>query len=82
MRLILSRSTQKDLDRLDDDTTLRISAKLYGLNNNPFPYGYEKLSGNKGYRIRIGDYRVVYTIDKISKTVTIVKVKHRREVYR
>mgnify|MGYP001563851988 CR=1 FL=1 len=82
MKLSLSRSAQKDLDRLDDDTTLRVSAKLYTLGNNPYQRGFEKLSGNKGYRIRIGDYRVVYLIDKKSKEVTIIKVKHRREVYR
>lgn len=82
MKLLLPRSTQKDLDKLDDGITLRISKKLYDLAINPHMAGSEKLSGNKGYRIRIGDYRVVYTIDKISKTVTIVKIKHRREVYR
>ncbi len=82
MKLLLSNSAQKDLDKLSDDITLKISKKLYDLAFNPYMYGSEKLSGNKGYRIRIGDYRVVYTIDKISKTIIIVKVKHRKEVYR
>ncbi len=82
MKLLLSRSAQKDLDKLSDEITLRISKKLYDLALNPYMHGYEKLSGNKGYRIRIGDYRVVYTIDKVSKTLAIIKVKHRREVYR
>lgn len=82
MKLLLSHSAQKDLDRLSDDITLRISKTLYDLAVNPYMYGSEKLSGDKGYRIRIGDYRVVYKIDKTLKEVTIIKVKHRREVYR
>jgi len=82
VKLLLSNSAQKDLGRLPDDITLRISAKLYDLATNPYMRGFEKLAGNKGYRIRIGDYRVVYKVDKVSKEVTIIKVKHRREVYR
>jgi len=82
VKLLLSNSSQKDLDKLSDEITLKISKKLYDLALNPYMYGSEKLSGKKGYRIRIGDYRVVYTIDKVYKTVTIVKIKHRREVYR
>lgn len=82
MKLLLYRSAQRDLDKLSDDATLRISAKLYNLANNPYLHGFEKLSGNKGYRIRIGDYRVIYMIDKIAKAVTIIKVKHRREAYK
>lgn len=82
MKLLLSRSSQKDLDKLPENTTLRISKKLYDLALDPYMLGSEKLSGNKGYRIRIGDYRVVYTVEKTTKTVVIIKVKHRREVYR
>lgn len=82
MKLQLSRLAQKDLDKLSNDITLRISVKLYALADNPFMHGFEKLGGNKGYRIRIGDYRVIYIVDKKSKIVTIIKVKHRREVYR
>ena len=82
MKLILARSAGKDLDKLPDETTLRISSKLYALANDPYMHGSEKLAGNKGYRIRIGNYRVIYKIDKSTKTVSIIKVKHRREVYR
>lgn len=82
MKLLLSRSAQRDLDKLPDDITLRISKKLYDLAMNPYMQGFQKLSGNRGYRIRIGDYRVVYSIDKIDKSITVIKVKHRREVYR
>ncbi len=82
MKLILSKSSQKDLDKLSDDITVKISAKLYEIALNPYKHGSEKLRGDKGYRIRIGDYRVVYTINKRDKLVVVIKVKHRREVYR
>ena len=82
MKLLLSKSAQKDLDKLPDDITLRISEKLYDLSLNPYMIGSKKLSVKNEYRIRIGDYRVVYKINKSSKEVTIVKIKHRKEVYR
>lgn len=82
MKLLLSKSAQKDLDKLPDDIVVRISRRLYDLAVNPYMHGSEKLSGNKGYRIRIGDYRVVYVFDKNNKKIIIIKVKHRKEVYR
>lgn len=82
MKLKLSSSAQKDLDKLPDGITLRISKKIYPLATNPFPSGYQKLAGGKGYRIRIGDYRVIYQIDTNGKIIIIFKVAHRREVYR
>lgn len=82
MKLLISQSAQKDLDKLPDDTTIRISEKLYDLALNPYIQGSKKLSDDEGYRIRVGDYRVVYKIDKSSKEVIVVKIKHRREVYR
>ena len=82
MKLKLSSSAQRDLDKLTDEVALRISEKIYPLAQNPFPFGYQKLAGGKGYRIRISDYRIIYQVDKKSKTITILKIAHRREVYR
>ena len=82
MKIVLLKSAQKELDKLPDETALRISEKLQILKNNPYPMGSEKLGGGKGYRIRIGNYRAVYTIDKKSKTIFILKIGHRRDVYR
>ncbi|MDQ3207136.1 MAG: type II toxin-antitoxin system RelE/ParE family toxin [Gemmatimonadota bacterium] len=48
----------------------------------PRPHGYEKLSGQEHYRVRQGDYRVVYSVDDETRTVLVVKVGHRRDVYR
>jgi len=57
-------------------------AKIQGLANNARPPGSEKLSGEEKYRLRQGGYRVLYLIQDVSMTVTIVKIRHRREVYR
>ena len=81
MRLQLTFRAQKELDKLDDKTALRISQRIYQLENDPFGLNSQKLGGGKGYRIRMGDYRIVYTIDKTTKTVTIIRIRHRREVY-
>ena len=60
----------------------RIVAKIEGLADDPRPPGSEKLSGEEKYRLRQGEYRVLYSIQDAGTTVTIVKVGHRREVYR
>ena len=82
MRIILLKSAQKELDKLPDETALRISEKLHLLKNSPYGWGSEKLEGDKGYRLRVGNYRVVYTVDKKKKITSIVKIGHRRDVYR
>jgi mRNA interferase RelE/StbE len=61
---------------------LRIAQKIQALADEPRPIGCEKLSGRQRYRIRQGDYRVVYEIDDGRRTVVVVKVGHRRDVYR
>ena len=61
----------------------RIVAKIADLANNPRPHGSEKLGGyDDRYRIRQGNYRVVYEIDDPAHAVTIYKIGHRRDVYR
>ncbi len=81
MRIILLKSAQREFDRLPDEIAVRIGRKINLLKNNPYGFGSEKLS-DKGYRIRIGDYRVVNVIDKKRKSILIIKIGHRRDVYR
>jgi mRNA interferase RelE/StbE len=80
--VILKRSAERELDRLPAQTHERISSKLLELEDNPRPHGVQKLHGQDRYRIRIGDYRVLYVIDDRAQTVEIVAAGHRREVYR
>lgn len=81
-RVILKRSAEKELDRLPAQLHDRITHKLLDLEDNPRPHGVQKLHGQDCYRIRIGDYRVLYMIDDRAQLVEIVAVGHRREVYR
>ncbi len=82
MKLKLSSKAQIELDKLDDTLALKISQKIYQLANDPFGQASQKLGGGKGYRIRIGDYRVVYIVDKTAKAITVIRIRHRRDVYR
>jgi mRNA interferase RelE/StbE len=74
----------RDLKSLPRDILDRVSRKISALAENPRPSGAEKLSGSEEdcYRIRVGDYRILYAIqDKVS-LIIIIRVRHRREVYR
>ena len=72
----------KELEELPADAFQRVRDALRGLAGNPRPHGCLKLSGREGWRIRIGDYRVVYEIDDKQQTITILDIGHRRDVYR
>jgi len=81
-QVILKRSAEKELDALQANLRERILRRLLALEENPRPSGIKKLQGQESFRLRVGDYRVLYTIDDKSKQVFIVGVGHRREVYR
>lgn len=81
-KLLIKPSAAKELEALPRKDRSRIAAKIEGLAGNPRPPGSEKLSGEENYRLRQGDYRVLYSIQDGSTTVTIVKIGHGREVYR
>ena len=74
---------EKDFDALPKDVQRRVATKIDALAANPRPHGVEKLAGaDELYRIRIGEYRVVYQIRDKVLIVLLVRVRHRREVYR
>jgi len=81
-QVILPKSVQKELDRLPDDIAGRILARLAGLETNPRPADVKKLRGRDAWRIRIGDYRVIYEIHDRVLQVIVITVGHRREIYR
>ena len=74
-----SRSARKDLDDLEDETYLRIAAAIFHLRESPRPPGTEKLAGQEAYRLRIGNYRVLYTVDDKAREVRIEAVRKRDE---
>lgn len=75
-------SAHKDLNLIPKADLKRIMERIGALAQNPRPLGSEKLSGQERYRIRQGNYRIVYSIEDLKLTVWVVKVAHRREVYR
>jgi mRNA interferase RelE/StbE len=80
--LDVRKSAAKEIASLPKRDCQRIVEKIQALGENPRPNGSEKLTNDDKYRIRHGNYRVLYEIDEDSKRVTIVRVAHRREVYR
>jgi mRNA interferase RelE/StbE len=82
-RVLLERAAEKDLGRLSSEIHDRIIAAIQALANNPRPVGCRKLAGSKSdWRIRVGDYRVVYEIADTIRIVRVHRVRHRRDVYR
>ena len=81
-RVILPKSIQKELDRLPDEVMKRILARLVELEANPRPSDVKKLKGRPAWRIRVGDYRVIYEIHDRQLQILVITIGHRREVYR
>jgi len=78
-----STSALREFNALERAVRRRIATRIDGLAGNPFPSGTAKLQGEPGlYRIRVGDYRVIYRVDGKRVRVLVLKIGHRREVYR
>ena len=80
--LLIKPSVARDLRGIPEDHVHRILARIHALPEDPRPAGTEKLSGQERYRVRQADYRAIYRIDDTQRLVEVVKVGHRRDVYR
>ena len=80
--VLITRRAQRELGGLPSGAYRRVKAAIAGLAADPRPPGCVKLTGLEGWRIREGDYRVVYTINDDAHEVTVQHVGHRRDVYR
>jgi mRNA interferase RelE/StbE len=80
--IALRRSAEKELRAVPKADLERITAKIGNLGMNPRPPGCEKMAVSDHYRIRQGDWRIVLAVDDTNRTVTIIKIGHRSEVYR
>ena len=78
----LRRKAQRTLDRLPKDDFDAVLGALKDLAKTPRPKGVEKIKSAGLWRVRQGDYRIVYSIDGSQQTVTILRIGHRREIYR
>jgi mRNA interferase RelE/StbE len=81
-RITIKKSAAKELEALPKKDLQRIIKRIQTLAQNPRPDGSQKLSGKEQYRIRQGDYRIVYSIKDKDSLVDIFKIGHRREIYR
>lgn len=78
----LKPSARKELESLPDTVLARVVSKLEALKSDPRPAGCKKLKGYKDqWRIRIGNWRIVYIIDDTTRLVSVTRIAHRREVY-
>jgi mRNA interferase RelE/StbE len=78
----LKPSAQKELERLPNDLIERVVSKLEVLQDDPRPPGCKKLKGgDREYRLRVGDYRIVYLIIDSKHLVSVTRIRHRSEVY-
>ncbi len=75
-------AVERQLRRIDSGPRRRIDAAILSLAADPRPHGCRKLSGSEEYRVRVGDYRVLYEIEDAVLRVLVVKVGHRGDVYR
>ena len=82
-KLALTESAEKELSKLPGSVVTRIAGRIEKLADNPRPSGCKKLNGGVNeWRIRIGDYRVIYTIEDTAKAVDVTRIAHRKEVYK
>ena len=81
-KVLIERYAQKQIMKLDRKIIPVIKASIIDLSDNPRPYGYKKLKGEEAYRIRVGNYRVIYEINDNTIIVTVVSVGHRKEIYK
>ena len=78
----IKKSAEKELRGLPKKTLKQVLSRIRALAGNPRPVGCERSAGGNWYRVRQGDYRVVYVIDDDELLVEVVKIGHRKEVYR
>lgn len=80
--ILIERYALKQIMKLDKKDIPLIKTAIASLANNPRPHGYKKLKGEEAYRIRVGDYRIIYEIDDGRIIVSVVSVGHRKDIYK
>lgn len=80
-KLFIEKAVLKQLKSIPERDYEKIIASIAALANNPRPPGYKKLKGRPGYRIREGNYRVIYEINDKILTVTVIEAGNRKDIY-
>lgn len=79
--IFLSKSARKQLDKLPTDVVETIVISIQVLTSNPYPKGCKKLKGRNGYRIRSGNYRVIYEVIDNKLLIDVIAIGHRKDIY-
>jgi mRNA interferase RelE/StbE len=81
-KVLIKPSARKDLDSMPETEVIKILSKISNLASEPRPIGVQKLHDHEGFRIRSGNYRILFEVNNSGKTVLIYRIKHRKEVYK
>ncbi len=81
-KISIRKSAIKELGDIPKKDLQKVVRKIQALSANPHPQGSQKLSQKEQYRIRLGNYRIVYSVQDKELTIHIVKIGHRKEIYR
>lgn len=82
-RILLEAKAEKNLEKLPKEVQKRITQRILNLKDTPRPFGVTKINtANEWYRVRVGDWRILYEIDDKAKKIIVLRVRHRKEVYK
>ena len=82
IRVTIKRSAERELGRIDRAMIPRIVTAIHSLAENPRPSGSRKLVGSEAeFRIRVGDYRIIYAVDDNAESINIQRIRHRKDAY-
>ena len=80
-KILVKKSAEKELSKIPKKELLKILDKIKGLSDDPHPAGSIKLTNQEKYRVRVGNYRILYKVEDNILTVFIVKIGHRKDIY-
>ena len=81
-RIVIKKSAAKEIEKIEQKDRIRIIERIRSLASDPHPAGSKKLSGQEKYRIRQGNYRILYQVIDDKLIVNVVKVGHRQDIYK
>ncbi len=81
-RIEVKKSAQKELSQISPPYNKNIVEAIDELASNPRPAGAKKLKGSEAYRIRVADYRIIYTVEDVIKVVEVQRIRHRKDAYK
>ena len=82
-RIELTSAALRDLKALPENVLRRVDRRILSLADNPWPRGSKKLKGEESlYRVRVGDYRIIYRVEEEVLLILVIRIRHRRDVYR